>query len=638
LGAIEWNQQIDAFICRAPKEQRNATLNIDLAFDAIEEALSFFADGAYSVERPPASDTWSDALIEFLRSESGENLVNSSDKAARSAQKIKKVKETLVAGQNFERFIAARFIQEYENDNEIFSKALHGFTGVLIEDFLSNIQTLPENANYAAVSIYYDTGVLLRLLGTSGAVLQNTTMEMHNALRGLKCRTVYLPNTRGEVDEILNNFLKKRAAGEIHPETAEALANGDLKESDVVELSGTYSVRLEHMGIRLSKLASQTKGQEYQINVSELAGALVAEAVSRRRSYLKKSAENDARAIATILRLRAGHVTGALSESRHVFVTRNPLLQAVTRQYALDNIEYYFQGAIPLVLTVEQVATVAWLASSNKMEPIKVTRELLANCYNAARPSANWTKEFQSILDTYMSKDPRTAQQLANSAIFLHTARNMALDATIGQASLLKKLRIQDLLNAAAIRDREREEAYRNELDRLRSKAEREKAAADETKSKLDEAERRAKDAESNRQMAEEARSAADRTFVVVLKEAEREFIRQTSEQRRQWIAEQQNKNATQLVSTSVARGIRLTIQVAFVAAFTALAVLISLDFWQKDTWWYFSMLGLHGCGGTPRKCTPYRGGGRGGSNAARGAGPSPQARRYFLQNFSRSA
>ena len=138
--------------------------------------------------------------------------------------------------------------------------------------------------------------------------------------------------------------------------------------------------------------------------------------------------------------------------------------------------------------------------------------------------------------------------------------------------------------------------------------------------------------------MAEEARSAADRTFVVVLKEAEREFIRQTSEQRRQWIAEQQNKNATQLVSTSVARGIRLTIQVAFVAAFTALAVLISLDFWQKDTWWYFSMLGLHGCGGTPRKCTPYRGGGRGGSNAAGGAGPSPQARRYFLQNFSRSA
>src|ERR1700745_2297188 len=87
LGAIEWNQQIDAFICRAPKEQLNATLNIDLAFDAIEEALSFFADGPYSVERPPASDTWSDALIEFLRSESGENLVNSSDKAARSAQK-----------------------------------------------------------------------------------------------------------------------------------------------------------------------------------------------------------------------------------------------------------------------------------------------------------------------------------------------------------------------------------------------------------------------------------------------------------------------------------------------------------------------------------------------------------------------
>jgi hypothetical protein len=68
-------EQIDAFICRAPKEQLNATLNIDLAFDAIEEALSFFADGAYSVERPPASDTWSDALIEFLRSESGENLV-----------------------------------------------------------------------------------------------------------------------------------------------------------------------------------------------------------------------------------------------------------------------------------------------------------------------------------------------------------------------------------------------------------------------------------------------------------------------------------------------------------------------------------------------------------------------------------
>jgi hypothetical protein len=462
LGAIEWNPQINAFICKAPKEQVDTTLNIDLAFDAIEEALSFFADRTYSVERPPASDTWSDALIGFLRSESGEDLVNNPEGGAAPTRKNKKVNESFVARPNFEKFIVARFIQEYENDNEIFSKILQVFTGILIEDFLTNIQTLPENANYAAVSIYYDTGVLLRLLGTSGAVLQSTTIEMHNALRGLRCRTFYLPDTRAEVDDILNNFASKRTAGKIHPEIAEALASGDLKESDVVELSGTYSVRLEHMGICLSKLADQAKGQEYQINASELASALVAEADSRRRSYPKKRAENDARAVATILRLRGGHVSGALSDSRHVFVTRNPLLQSVTRQYVVDSVEYYFQGAIPPVLTVEQVATMAWLASSNKLEPIKITTELLANCYNAARPSANWTKEFQSILDKYMAEDPRAAQQLANSAIFLHTARNMAIDATVGQESLLKKLRIQDLLNDAAIR--EREEAYRIEL------------------------------------------------------------------------------------------------------------------------------------------------------------------------------
>jgi hypothetical protein len=81
------------------------------------------------------------------------------------------------------------------------------FTGVLIEDFIDNIQIISAPDTFAKLSIYYDTTVLLKLLGTSGRLLQSATMEMHRALQDLGCKTYYFDFGEVETSNVLEALI-----------------------------------------------------------------------------------------------------------------------------------------------------------------------------------------------------------------------------------------------------------------------------------------------------------------------------------------------------------------------------------------------------------------------------------------------
>jgi hypothetical protein len=84
-----------------------------------------------------------------------------------------------------------------------------------------------------------------------------------------------------------------------------------------------------------------------------------------------------------------------------------------------------------------------------KMEPVKVTRELLAVCYNSVRPDAAWTKKFTETFNAYAKKNPSVVEQIAESAIFRKTARSLMQIATLSQAPLIDPSSMSEIIRRA---------------------------------------------------------------------------------------------------------------------------------------------------------------------------------------------
>ncbi len=420
------------------------------AFDSIEARFTIFAE-RHGLNKPPVSPSWSDAIIGFLKSEIAGDAVRSID-----------VKGALIGdASQIESYIVALFIRHSEQgDQVLFNNIVTVFTGVLIEDFIDNIQIISAPETFSRLSIYYDTTVILRLLGTSGHLLQSATVEMHRALQDLGCKTYYFDFVESETLNVLEALISAYDSGQsIYNETAEAIYSGEINIGMIRDILGTFSVRLGGLNIFPFeyKFSSRKNEDTFQIDESDFVDMLTSAAKMKDRTYKESNAITDAKSVAIVLRLRRGSARREVSAAGHLFISRNTLLQKTSRKFSIEKVESYDKISIPPILTVGQITTIAWLSSTHKLEPKKVSKELLAACYNAVRPSAGWADEFSKALSRFKQENPSFAIERANQHFFLQTARIMARDESLGQAAVLRKLHLAEIFENAA-RDAEQHE------------------------------------------------------------------------------------------------------------------------------------------------------------------------------------
>ncbi len=372
-----------------------------------------------------------------------------------------------------ETFIVASFIQLCEaKDPKSYTNIIKVFSGILIEDFLNNIQMVVPAEKKWALSIYYDTTLLLRLLGTSGKLLQSATLEMHRALEDLGCKTFFFDSSAEETFNILESLIAAHMVGKpIYGETAEAIINGDITFAKIKEINATFSTQLNQLGIyEYSYVYGARKNEDiFQIDESNLASRLEAEAASRDRTYKRNNALNDSKVVALIVRLRKDQTKRDVSVCGHIFISRNALLQRISTKYCREEIDAYVDQTIPPVLTTGQITTIAWLSTSKALDDHKVGKELLAACYNAVQPSSTWAEQFSKALQNFENENPEFAEQRANDFLFLHTARNAAREESLGQPSILRKVNIAELFQNAARQSERREfeqQAMIQQIDR----------------------------------------------------------------------------------------------------------------------------------------------------------------------------
>lgn len=272
-GHVQWDRPLRKHVVSPPTANMDtkqiSDKQIGNAFYQIENRLQGFA-AQHGVSQPPLSPNWSDALITFFKSEQASEVMRSVE-----------LRGALIGNTSqLESFIIASFVQHCEkHDIDVFSELVTVFTGILIEDFIENIQNIGAPNSFSRLSIYYDTTVLLRLLGTSGRLLQSATSDMHRTLQDLGCRSYYFDFVEVETLRILEALLTAHSTGEnLYNETAEAIYSGEISISDVREIAATLTVRLGSLNIFpfVYNFASRKIEDAFQIDETRFAESLMA--------------------------------------------------------------------------------------------------------------------------------------------------------------------------------------------------------------------------------------------------------------------------------------------------------------------------------------------------------------------------
>jgi hypothetical protein len=106
------------------------------------------------------------------------------------------------------------------------------------------------------------------------------------------------------------------------------------------------------------------------------------------------------------------------------------------------------QQHCPPMLTVGQVATIAWLMKDQVLAPDKAGRELLAHCFAAIRPDATWFGFFREGMERLVGPLDDFTRGTSNS-LTLQAARRIAQEESFGSAALVRELNMAEILGRA---------------------------------------------------------------------------------------------------------------------------------------------------------------------------------------------
>jgi hypothetical protein len=440
-GYVEYRKIVGRYFAKAQGTQFETTKQeIEIQFDVvIEELVRYAKRNGFELE--PPSGTWADALINFLKSR-GDRNEGSIENVKGIYTKVGKIESSIVGG----------FIRELSESNpELFRNLLNVFMGVLIEDFISSISEIGNISRDKPVRVLYDTSVLLQLLGCSGRLPRVATQELNRYLQDLGFSTYYFSGNEEEVANIIATIISKKDSGkELEGETGQAISNGEVIFADIRALENAFSDRLAQIynvfpADDLEK--SVIDNAAYQIDERGFAEYIKKEAISKGVPYGLANRVNDASYLGAIMRLRKRLHTRDLASCGFVFVTTNRFLAQTARKFLME--QKVIRGPqCPPMLTVGQIATIAWLMKEHVLAPEKAGRELLSNCFAAIRPDQDWFRYFRESLEKITGPVDEYAKMPKN-ALILQAARRIAQDESGGNSAIVRELNMVEILNRA---------------------------------------------------------------------------------------------------------------------------------------------------------------------------------------------
>lgn len=282
--------------------------------------------------------------------------------------------------------LVGQFVSQLPRRPELFDSFMRFAQGHMLANALLCPDLLSVSGTYEGVSFYFDTPLLIQLLGLEGKEEQQAIQEVVRLVNRLKGRICYFSHTQ---DELVNSIRissdyvdAPNGRGSIVNEAR----NSNRSKSDLLLAAENASEHLEKMGVSCIQTPSYDQ-RNHRFEISEEAFAEIL--VDEINYYNSKAKDYDIRSVRSIYVLRQGIVPSSIEKSRAVFVTSNVSFSRAAFEYGK---KYEQSREVSTVITDFSLANIAWLKAPQGA-PSLPQKEVLALAYAAIQPSrAFWSK------------------------------------------------------------------------------------------------------------------------------------------------------------------------------------------------------------------------------------------------------
>lgn len=366
-------------------------------------------------------------------------------------------------------YFIAKYILEHNEKKSIYMdyivQLVKGYfvtTALYLQAENPNITT----ATFKDVTFYIDTAVLLALLGYKSDQENASAQEMVKSLRksgaGLACFTYNIE----EVESILNayRFSKVQGTKKASSVTLEYFDKLSYPSSHVEAELRTFQ-KILHTDYGIDAVdPAQMLDQSGVAN--KTAGLLNDEAIKTHvrkinPNYNLATLPDDIQAINAISRVRGGKELKYIERCKAVFVTKNTVLVAATKQY-LD--EHHFDPGFPIAISDSDLCVIAWLKdfqSNNNLPKMRLLENVLA----VITPSQEMMDIYFSHVDE-LEKRGELSEDEATLLRIEHFARNELMSITHGNAKAVCEETILE------IRERMKAKSYEEGVEKGKRDAE----------------------------------------------------------------------------------------------------------------------------------------------------------------------
>lgn len=352
------------------------------------------------------------------------------------------------------------FIQLISKYNElIFDYVKNIAKGGMIASIIFNNSTenYSSNKKFKNTTIYYDTSLLMHLLGYSGKALYESVSELTDLLQKQNAKICYFRHNLKELEGILNAYIRVYKLDKLN----ESYNFDYFIENDIQpEIISEYIVLLE------KNLKSRGLDVEDTPSYQNIAGNIDWEKFDE---YLEKNIKyinpnrrrNDVESLAAIYRLRTYSKYTNYESCQALFVTTNPSLVYHAKKYFRLDEE---RTGIPAIVDDTFLTGFIWLKNENIYEQLP-TLKIISDALSSQTLSAEFWNLFLKKVDTYEKQNIITFEEAARLKVDIFTKKNI-YDLTDGDIDKLDHGTMKELLKR---NDRERHKTLLEENDKLLS-------------------------------------------------------------------------------------------------------------------------------------------------------------------------
>jgi len=290
-------------------------------------------------------------------------------------------------------------VADYIKNVVISSPELSRYIQTMLEGFVLQGTLLLKDIDDAKrrfdnLSVYFDTGIILRAVGLNGKSAQLSAKDTFATLRASGANLYVLEDTLEEVERVLSLYKARLGSSAgirtLYPTetTIHAIAQG-LTPSDIGVAMGTLRSDLTNLGVSARRRPDRVV--RHTLDEADLARRLTRPGST---DVTEPRIKHDVDAVATIMVLRGGSAAHSLGNARAVFASNTGLVVKKVQEW----FRHSGETGIPPVVHEVALANAAWLRQPADAATNMKLHQLMALCSAALQPSRKiWSSFVEQI-------------------------------------------------------------------------------------------------------------------------------------------------------------------------------------------------------------------------------------------------